>query len=680
MTQRVVNYTYGTGNPVLPDGSIDVRDGIDNLQSFDVFMNAEEDTYNQRDGQIVQTATGAVKSLGFKPGSGDFTTGFTVQPGQRDYAWYDPVSLNWYSYMGAIPSPSGHPVDPRTNPAVGADWKPVTDHMLRDDLADIDGGSLVGGATYSSIRAYSGSASRIKCIGRIHLFDNANGDFSRVDTDTISADNGGTILVDALGRRWKRQYAGLPSVLWWGAVPDWNGTTGTDNTAALQAAHNSHAVIFYPTGAYKTGPVTLSLSGAALVGPGTVYGRAEIAYTGSGTLFTCQSTVDYVTFRDSIHLRGVPTVATAYYNTGSVAIDTTAGSVAMVVDGCWIGGFETLFKSNYNSFYNRIENNRLEKFRYGLFNFSSNNLHVLHNRIQEFNTAIRANGGNGPLVVNGNAFEVFNGQIIEMTGAEQGVAEFTNNYVELYDNVDLPTNFPPSSPPNVSKFGGNFLFTGPFAVFINKGNDLQIGGALRYFSASTHVDYIESTGNLIHIFTTGNNIDKIWSAPSVGRADIHDDLAPLIPGSGGYARTYTGGALTQQTPNKPYHHFDPIAGKEFRALVEVSTLGLVNGWTSPDTSHGVAKVNKKNGVVSLSGIIDGSAKTGIVAFTIPVNYRPDVLGTTRSFANFSCHANYGEGSTVRFRYLYDTGEFRVEGSPASLAQIPLDGITIPIRT
>ena len=46
MTQRVVNYTYGTGNSVLPDGSIDVRDGIDNLQSMDVFMNAPEDTYN----------------------------------------------------------------------------------------------------------------------------------------------------------------------------------------------------------------------------------------------------------------------------------------------------------------------------------------------------------------------------------------------------------------------------------------------------------------------------------------------------------------------------------------------------------------------------------------------------------------------------------------------------------
>ena len=77
MTQRVVNYTYGTGNPVLPNGSIDVRDGIDNLQSFDIFMNAEEDTYNQRDGDIVKTRAGAVRAVGIQR-AGDFTTGCTV--------------------------------------------------------------------------------------------------------------------------------------------------------------------------------------------------------------------------------------------------------------------------------------------------------------------------------------------------------------------------------------------------------------------------------------------------------------------------------------------------------------------------------------------------------------------------------------------------------------------------
>lgn len=145
MTQRVVNYTYGTGNPVLPDGSIDVRDGIDNLQSFDVFMNADEDTYNQRDGEIVKTLAGAVNSVGFKPGSGDFTTGFTVMQGERNVAWYDPVSKNWYSYLGAIPT-AGRPVTPGANPVGDADWKPVTDQLLREELAAPDGVNLVGGA------------------------------------------------------------------------------------------------------------------------------------------------------------------------------------------------------------------------------------------------------------------------------------------------------------------------------------------------------------------------------------------------------------------------------------------------------------------------------------------------------------------------------------------------------
>lgn len=78
-----------------------------------------------------------IADLGFKPGSGDFTTGFTVQPGQRDYAWYDPVSKNWYSYLGVIP-PGGYVVIPGTNPVSNIDWKPVTDAILREDIARLN--------------------------------------------------------------------------------------------------------------------------------------------------------------------------------------------------------------------------------------------------------------------------------------------------------------------------------------------------------------------------------------------------------------------------------------------------------------------------------------------------------------------------------------------------------------
>lgn len=143
MTNKTVVYKYGTGNPVEPNGSGDVRDGIDNLQSFDVFMNSEEDTYNQRDGQVVQTAIGAIRSLGFKPGSGDFSTGFTIFPGQRDYAWYDPISKNHYAFLGVIPI-IGFVVPPGTNPVGDPDWKPVTDQLLREDLSQQSGSSLVG--------------------------------------------------------------------------------------------------------------------------------------------------------------------------------------------------------------------------------------------------------------------------------------------------------------------------------------------------------------------------------------------------------------------------------------------------------------------------------------------------------------------------------------------------------
>lgn len=214
MTQRVVNYTYGTGNSVLPDGSIDVRDGIDNLQSFDVFMNADEDTYNQRDGKIVNTVSGALKAVGFKHGSGDFTTGFTVMPGERNVAWYDPVSENWYSFSGVIPS-GGYNVLPGVNPVGNTDWEPRTDELLRSELSWIDGASLVGGATYSQIDLYSGDKTSIHCIGVNNVFDGGNGDFYLDVYDTTSQASG-VCRIDALGRRWKRAIRTPLRAEWWG--------------------------------------------------------------------------------------------------------------------------------------------------------------------------------------------------------------------------------------------------------------------------------------------------------------------------------------------------------------------------------------------------------------------------------------------------------------------------------
>ncbi|MGL5155226.1 MAG: hypothetical protein ACRC9H_09940 [Aeromonas veronii] len=111
MTQRVVNYTYGTGNPVLPDGSIDVRDGIDNLQSLDVFMNAPEDTYNQRDGSVVRTVAGMnnefdaqILNMGFTR-IGTFASGATITNPRQTLLWdiADGGDGQEYGWSGAFP-------------------------------------------------------------------------------------------------------------------------------------------------------------------------------------------------------------------------------------------------------------------------------------------------------------------------------------------------------------------------------------------------------------------------------------------------------------------------------------------------------------------------------------------------------------------------------------------------
>lgn len=103
--------------------------------------------------------------------------------------------------------------------------------QLKEDLANIDGESLVGKSTYAQIRSYDGNGTVIECLGRSTIFDGAYGTFA-LSSDTTSADDDGTILVDALSRRWKRVITDSIYPEWWGAVAD----NTTDCSAALQKA------------------------------------------------------------------------------------------------------------------------------------------------------------------------------------------------------------------------------------------------------------------------------------------------------------------------------------------------------------------------------------------------------------------------------------------------------------
>lgn len=139
-----------------------------------------------------------------------------------------------------------------------------------------DGGVAVI-ENYALLRSNTNaSATKAIVIGRATATDGAGGTFTVDKTDTTTADNDGTVLVDTLGRRWKRFFQGGVRLEWFGAIADYTGTplydgadgsrvTGTDNTAALYNCVNAAIssgcnVVLLPPGHFgiKTGNLLFS--------------------------------------------------------------------------------------------------------------------------------------------------------------------------------------------------------------------------------------------------------------------------------------------------------------------------------------------------------------------------------------------------------------------------------------
>lgn len=71
--------------------------------------------------------------------------------------------------------------------------------------------------------------------------------------DLNSADNGGTVIVNGT-KRYKRLYSGSLDVRWFGAKADYNGSTGSDNAPAINAAiaaAKKGETIMIPSGQYR---------------------------------------------------------------------------------------------------------------------------------------------------------------------------------------------------------------------------------------------------------------------------------------------------------------------------------------------------------------------------------------------------------------------------------------------
>lgn len=114
-------------------------------------------------------------------------------------------------------------------------------------------------ANYTALRAYVGRATSVRITSA-----NLAGFFYRDDADAATADNGGTVIVSANGKRWKRLFVGFVSVVWFGANP----SGAADDTAAFAAAFTASPFVTVPAGVFNyngngiSTPNSFSLMGA----------------------------------------------------------------------------------------------------------------------------------------------------------------------------------------------------------------------------------------------------------------------------------------------------------------------------------------------------------------------------------------------------------------------------------
>ena len=135
----------------------------------------------------------------------------------------------------------------------------------RDPIAvagDGDGDETLVLSNIAALQAYN--APTVEIPELVSLINNytagdGGGVFRYDSTDTTTADNGGTVIVDASSRRWKRQYLEPANLRWWNAVG--NGTT--NNASAISQTEGLNELVNIPTGIYKTASLA---TGAAVRG------------------------------------------------------------------------------------------------------------------------------------------------------------------------------------------------------------------------------------------------------------------------------------------------------------------------------------------------------------------------------------------------------------------------------
>lgn len=141
--------------------------------------------------------------------------------------------------------------------------------------------------------------------------DGGGGIYKYDPNDSTSVDNGGSVIVASDNGRWKLQSASPWTVEQFGAKGDWNGTSGTDNTAVFQNAFNSlgtaggKIAVSRDKTYYIAGALTIPV-GVDVVGPYDFTGAAGVttssAYGSMGAIVLASTQT--ITMKGDSALRG----------------------------------------------------------------------------------------------------------------------------------------------------------------------------------------------------------------------------------------------------------------------------------------------------------------------------------------------------------------------------------------
>lgn len=228
-----VNVTTRTGKVIKPISAELAALGVASAAAISVVNNTASNavtTINATVSDAQASIANSVESVGFKVPV-PFASGIVAN------SFATTVTYNGDSYF-ANPASTPFTTNATFNPA---QWL-----LFNQEFA---GSEIPQTPTYATLRAYAGAAILIYTAGRTNYFDKANGVFWLDSLDTTSTDNDGTIIVDTLGRRWKRQYSGAINAGWFGITT--GALDNSDAIDALTAGLVDNDSIYFPDGQYK---------------------------------------------------------------------------------------------------------------------------------------------------------------------------------------------------------------------------------------------------------------------------------------------------------------------------------------------------------------------------------------------------------------------------------------------